>query len=390
MRTKLYQLNNLKGYTPVPTGVLIGLGGLNELSVIGIATWLLLNLRHCDQQTLRKLYWQDMVIFAISILWACYSSYNDPQLASDDLGLTANEAIKVALWTLFALGMSRSSKDTFFRTIDGIAYGIGLFALATTIGALTTQPFQGSYGAIYNIFTGDSSAGSTYIAYAGIASTLLLLLTNNKFAWIGSIACVSLGIQAVNRHSLIVGAIALTFLIFECVFHAWQKNSISTKKYPKKAFVVFLAFAVAGSFILASKALSLGVIERLSGFRGSDNRYNIYSTGYYLLSNAIFLNDIFILKTVSASAKVGDSSWWHSLPLDSARASGWLGLITSLFWIGGIAKGINDASIRRGRYILVGSLTLLTLLTSIPLGSGGYELLGSLTLTQAIASSNKA
>lgn len=391
MLTKMPAIHQLKNHAPVATGLLIGAGGLNEWTGVGIATWLILYLQKTWQQSWPKLYWQDAIIIAISILWICYSAYNDLLQSSDDTGLTANEGIKIMFWSLFGLSMTRCSRNNFFGTINGIAIGIGLFALATTIGALSAQPLQGSRGLIYNIFTGDIGAGSTYVAYACVASTLLLILTNNKLAWMGSITCVTLGIQAINRHSLVVGIATLIFLAIN--EFQWVLAGRRTKKELLPIQIIGIIVVLLSIWIYHSldlNELSIRAIHRLQDFSGSDARINIYATGYDLLGKSIRDNNFELLQDVNKAVTRGNPNWWHSLPLDSARAFGWLGLLLSVVWLGGIAKGMVNSSRRRSDYIFVGLLTLVTLLTSIPLGLGGYELLGSLTLTQAILSSDKA
>jgi hypothetical protein len=386
---KLDQLKNL--ISPI-TGFVTGVGGFNEWSIIGMATWTILHYAESWAKYSRRFYWQDIIIISISLLCVWQWSYNDPALSSDDSGLTVQEFIKICVWLVFGLTMVRAPRNAFYRTINGIALGIGLFALSSTIGALITQPFQGSRFAIFNIFTGRTDAGSTFIAYSCIASTLLLIITRSSMAWLGSIACITLGMQAVNRHSLFVGLIVACYLttkFLSSLLFGSKENDYRSHAIKTITFISIALLLTGASIYLLSSHTTLDAIDRFADFRGSDARLDIYSTGYLLLGKSITTNSFEIMQNVNQQVVGRSPSWWHSLPLDSARSSGWLGLILSIIWICGILKGMIQASFDKGKYILVGTLTLLTLLTSIPVGLGSYELLGSLTLTQAMISSDK-
>jgi hypothetical protein len=389
---KQCNLDQQKKFTATIIGILIGAGGLNEWSVIGMAAWTAIFFSQCWAKLTSKILWQDIIIVAISILCILQWAYNDPILSSDNTGITIQEIIKISIWLIYGISMVRSPKIIFFKTLNGVAYGIGIFALTTTIGAFLTQPFQGSRGLIFNIFTGQIDAGSTFISYSCVASALLLVITNNKLAWLGSLTCISLGIQADNRHSLLAGAIIIIYLILKCFSEYFRRDLETNNKGVtiKQTILVAILLIIALGFYLLSKQLSFDALERFAQFGGRDARYTMYSTGYLLLGKSITTNSFEIMEDVNQQVVGWSPGWWHSLPLDSARSSGWLGLICSVIWIAGILKGMLNASINKGKYILVGSLSLLTLLTSIPVGLGSYELLGSLALTQAMISSDKA
>lgn len=356
-------------------GLLIGAGGFNEWTVLGMGGWTLLQLR--DRRQLRPggPDGRDAVVVGIGILMLLYWAFLDPEVPGSLSGLTLPEVGKALVWMLFAPVLLRS--DPLGRGRDllrGLAAGLALYSGATLVGSLLTQPFQGSYGRLFNVFSGRLDAGSTEPGYVACGVLLLLLRLDRR--WLLPALALALGyaVQARNRSALLVVAVVLLSLAWEqrAPLLAWWQQ---VRRHPRQLLPAVLPLTA----VLVALARST-LLQRF-GDLFTAGRAETHRVGFARLLQAYASGDRRGLATVPPGLTVHDQ-WWHNLPLDALRCAGFVGHGLALLWL----LALLLAAWRWGRRgstdgVVVALLALAILWTSLPLGVGHYELLSVLGLT---------
>ena len=381
-------------YLDIGLGLIIGIGGINEFTALGMTVWTAINWKNnwLEENQARKT-WQDLVIISISILCILLFSFDK---GWDTRGLTITEFLKVVIWGTFSLTLIRSKSEKLFSVVKGVALGLWFYALMILCGSLIYQPFQSARGQMYNIINSRVDASSSITSYTCAYSTLILLGIKSRFALPASLTCIVLGLHSLNRISLLVGIIALAYLIGSMSKSLIQQINLTKEHERNISTVVFVAgaltiAAIAGKNMVGSLSVmpieSINITARLQDI-GSDPRYYLYNAGFKTLAQSMVDNDFEPLIEVNQAVSTIFPEWshseggWHSLVLDSARGAGWIGLSTSLVWIAALGYSTVLAIKKAyGRYILLGIMQIFILLTSMPVALGHYELLGALTLT---------
>jgi len=337
--------------------------------------WTLLQLR--DRRRLRPggIDGRDAVVIGIGILMLLYWAFPDPEVPASLSGLTLPEVGKALVWMLFAPVLLRTDPAGRGRDLlRGLAAGLALYSGATLVGSLLTQPFQGSYGQLFNIFSGRLDAGSTEPGY--VACGVLLLLWRLDRRWLPPALALALGyaVQARNRSALLVVAVVLLGLLWEqrAPVLAWWRQAWRHPRQLLPAVVPLTAALVA----LARSTLVQRFADLLSAGRAETHRL-----GFARLLQAYATGERRWLAEVPPGLTVQDQ-WWHNLPLDALRCGGFVAHGLALLWLLALAV----AAWRWGRRrqidaVLVALLALAILWTSLPLGVGSYELLSVLGLT---------
>ena len=78
-------------------GFVIGVGGFNELSVLGMAWWTILELQNRPSF---QIDWRDVVVLCIGVLMLLYWSFPDPEIPQSLNGLTMPEIGKALIWMI--------------------------------------------------------------------------------------------------------------------------------------------------------------------------------------------------------------------------------------------------------------------------------------------------
>jgi len=343
--------------------------------VLGMGGWTLLQLR--DRRRLRPggIDGRDAVVIGIGILMLLYWAFPDPEVPASLSGLTLPEVGKAMVWMLFAPVLLRSDLAGHGRDLlRGLAAGLALYSGATLVGSLLTQPFQGSYGQLFNIFSGRLDAGSTEPGY--VACGVLLLLWRLDRRWLPPALALALGyaVQARNRSALLVVAVVLLGLLWEqrAPVLAWWRQACRHPRQLLPAVVPLTAALV---------ALARSTLLQRFGDVFTAGRAETHRVGFARLLQAYATGDRRWLAEVPAGLTVQDQ-WWHNLPLDALRCGGFVAHGLALLWLLALAVAAWRWG-RRGQIdaVLVALLALAILWTSLPLGVGSYELLSVLGLT---------
>lgn len=356
-------------------GLLIGAGGFNEWTVLGMGGWTLLQLR--DRRQLRPggLDGRDAVVVGIGILMLLYWSFPDPEVPRSLTGLTLPEIGKALVWMLFAPVLLRTDPAGRGRDLlRGLAGGLALYSGATLIGSLLTQPFQGSYGKLFNVFSGRLDAGSTEPGYVACGVLLLLLRLDRR--WLPPALALALGyaVQARNRSALLVLVAVLGCLLWEGrqPLLAWWRQAW---RHPRQLLPAVLPLTA------ALVALGRSTLLQRFGDVFTAGRAETHRVGFRRLLQAYASGERRWLAEVPPGLTVHDQ-WWHNLPLDALRCGGFVAHGLALLWL----LALLLAAWRWGRRgaadgVLVALLAVAILWTSLPLGVGSYELLSVLGLT---------
>jgi hypothetical protein len=384
-------------------GTLIGIGGTNEYSAIGMIAWTAINWRiNCAREKVCSNIWQSLIIACITTLCLCFYSFNE--IPGDTSGLTTVEFLKVVIWGIFSLTLIRSEERKLYAVVNGVSLGLWFYTLMILSGSLIVQPFQSARGMMYNILSNELNASSSITSYTCANSALIFLGTKNWLALPTSLSCIVLGIHSLNRISLAVGASVIIYLSLSKAY-AYSKQAEQWGKLKGNTSITILLVIIsiiglivvrdaASGFVLSS-INSVDIAARMQNIE-DDPRYYLYSAGFRILGTSIAENNLALLLNTNEAVSSIYPDWssrfsergWHSLVLDSARGAGWIGLFMASAWLTGLGySAIHAAVNRNSRYILMGTMQIFILLTSMPVALGHYELLGTLTLTTLLISS---
>lgn len=350
-------------------GFIIGVGGFNELSVLGMALWTILELQNRPPF---QIGWRDVVVLSIGVLMFLYWSFPDPEIPQSLNGLTFPEIVKAVMWMIFSPLVLRCKPFDKARTfLLGIASGLAFYSGLTLIGSLLFQPFQGSYVHLFNIFTGELDAGSTQPGYVACGVLMILLRLNSRFLPAAIALTLGYVVQAQNRSAFLL-------LLFVIALLVWERRSFLLNKFRSNTaiLITIMAFIVP----LLSGISQFSFVKRFGDIL-KIGRAETHLVGFDRLFSAYYTADSSFLNQVPANLVIKDK-WWHNILLDSLRNSGFLGHCLSLIWIAGLLFSCYYWY-SRGEMLgcSVAIVCFAILWTSIPVGVGSYELISILTLT---------
>ena len=376
-------LKRTRGKLDCAIGLLIGMGGFAELTVIGMVAWIIKEIKECPPHE-GKHYWpKDLVAVNIGILIILYWNYVDPiNLSSWDiftngpkychinsiLPLTWKEGAKAICFTLFALVCNHTEINRLRKLVKNIALGFLLYVIPTISGSLLFQGFRMGGNKLYNIFANDFSAQSTTTGYLIIMSIAILVATKSRLVCpVIAIGIIS-GVQASDKGALLFSSLAMIYFCGSKLL----ENKLATSKYGEK---------VQWSVIGLIATIVIVIIKNGSSFQNYlltalGERYTLYIEGYGKII------EYFSDPSINIYSDAGISHWWHSVPLDAIRAAGLIGGVTSLLWLGIIVFSAIVFYIRDDYQLVFLSFAVLFIyMTSLPLHTAAYEFMGLATGT---------
>lgn len=371
-------------------GLIIGLGGLNEWTGIGMAAFIGINSKQWARKIQSKYLSKDATIICLGLLCGIFWWLFNPSPVSAS-GITLNEILKVTIWICFTLTLTRTPPRTFYATLNGISYGILIYASTMLTGSLFNQDFQTARGLMYNYLTGNIDASSSITSYACCTSTLILLGTRNRVSFLSALVCIGLGAHTLNRAALIVGISSIICLAINSATLFAKNRNIRIKSFSAMAALT-LAIPIS-AFAITKIVNYLDITRRFQQLLSTEPRLYMYSAGYRGLIKAIIdrepngINNIpntliQMYPNIAPSDLPLLVPGWHSLPLDSLRGAGIIGFILSIVWLSAISIAIAYYFKRKDAInVYIGIVQICILMTSMPVALGHYELLGALTLT---------
>ena len=350
-------------------GFVIGVGGFNELSVLGMAWWTILELQNRPSF---QIDWRDVVVLCIGVLMLLYWSFPDPEIPLSLNGLTMPEIGKALIWMIFSPLMLHSKPfDKGRALLLGIAPGLACYSGLTLIASFLFQPFQGSYRHLFNIFTGGLDAGSTQPGYVACGVLMIILRLESRFLPAAIALTLGYVVQAQNRSAMIL-------LLFVIGLLVWERRIFLLNKFRSNAaiFMTIIAFIMPLLY-----GISQFSFAKRFGDIFSIGRVETHRVGFDRLLRTYYTADSSLLSQVPVNLVIKDK-WWHNILLDSMRNSGFLGHCLSLIWIAGLLFSCYYWFCR-GEILgcSVAMVCLAILWTSIPIGVGSFELMSILTLT---------
>jgi len=376
-------LERTRGKLDLAIGLLIGMGGFAELTIIGMITWIIKEIKQYPAYQGKNSWPKDLVAANIGILLILYWNYVDPvHLSSWDiftngpkychinsiLSLTWKEGAKAICFTLFALVCNHTEISRLRKLMKNIALGFLLYVIPTVTGSLLLQGFRMGGNKLYNIFTNDLSAQSTTTGYLVIMAIAILVATKSRLVYpVIALGFIS-GVQASDKGVLLISFSALMYLCGSKLL----ENKLAITKYREIAqwSVVGLLGTIVSITIKYGSNFQNYVLTALG------ERYTLYIEGYGKLIEYLAepSNNIY--------AYVGIRHWWHSVPLDAIRAAGLIGAVTSFLWLGIIVLCAIVFCVRNDYQLVFLSLAVLFIyMTSLPLHTGAYEFMGLATGT---------
>ena len=356
------------------SGFMIGAGGYAEVTLIGMAVYILVVFGRQTNSHNLFVWSKDIAVVAIGSLLIVYWSYVDPQSLitsvqppfcsiNSNEALSQTELLKIICATMFGISCNHSPLIKIRKLISGVAIGLSLYVIPTITGSIVFQGIRGGGDKVFNIFSGDITAQSTTAGYVVIVTIGLLCALKKRKLLLASLALAFVtGIQTSNRSVIlfvVLGAIAMSLLE--------EKKASTNYCIPKiiKAKPVYLAFALATAGIILAGSSQIIYSRFIAALEG---RLGLYVEGYRRLIDYLLNQEHTLLEDA------GYQYWWHSVPLDATRAGNLVGAYLSLFWLAIFIIGIIITLKRKNSGLCLLSFAMLFIyMTGMPLAAGGYE-----------------
>ena len=366
-------------------GVLVGTGGFGDVTILGLILWILIEFLYAQNSEIKKGWAKDILFVNIGILLIWYWSFYDPNSLITNTfgfdngyrycamnsyqGLTWQEATKITLLVIFSIVCNHTKAVEVKNVLLGIATGLAFYVIPTLAGSILIQGFRMGGDKIYNIFSNDLSAQSTSIGYLVIMIIALTVALKKSLSGFAILVGIITALQTSNKTVMAYCVLVLIYLISSKL--KWRESIIQIRKKRGQSFLLIgssaLLCLLAGTTFGALKARLLVSYSE---------RSELYLQGY---SNLLqFIKD----PTVNVLTDAGYHFWWHSVPLDAARAAGTVGGATALIWGMLLIYSLIVFGMKgKCQLCLVSIACSIQFFTSMPLHIGAYELISLLAGT---------
>ena len=374
-------------------GALIGMGGNAEITLLGMALYVLKSFSTASLNTSIHAWFKDIGVLIAGALLLVYWAYVDPNNLvtsveprfcniNSNEGLTLVETTKVICLTFFGIICNHMPIRKIRNIINGVSFGLLFYVVPTLLGSLAFQGFRGGGDRIFNIFDGTLSAQSTTVGYLLIfVIGIFSVLRKRPLVVMVSSFGIFAGIQTSNRSVLLFSIISSLILVADRLAIHRSPNILDLTK---KSIIYLGSLAIA---LLVTIANGSTIYSRI--ISALEVRFYLYLVGYYSLIQYL-LNP-----STNLLVEVGSKQWWHSVPLDAARAGNLAGAYLALGWLAFMLIALIVAIKRKDlSTTLLAFACVFVYTTAMPLSAGSYELIalycGYLLISNELFSSGES